>query len=1193
MVSSFPPSCNPKQPLEQMSSMDRVSFFRRAFQSSPSELVSSMDRAALVALFRSTDGANWKTNSNWNTDAGLATWEGVKVNHAGRVVGLSLPNNNLHGPIPEALGALSELKKLFMHDNKLTGPIPGELGALDRLEHLWLDGNQLSGLIPEALGALSELEELFMHDNKLTGSIPGELGALSKLEQLWLHCNQLSGPIPEALGALGELKTLFMHDNKLTGSIPGVLGALGELEELWLNGNQLSGSIPGELGGLGKVQILRLEGNQLTGTIPEALGALSELETLCMNDNKLTGSIPGMLGALGKLEQLFLYGNQLSGSIPGELGGLGKVQILRLDGNQLTGTIPEALGALSELNNLDMGDNKLTGPIPGVLGALGKLEHLFLYGNQLSGSIPGELGGLGKVQILRLDGNQLTGTIPEALGALSELETLCMNDNKLTGSIPGVLGALGKLEQLFLYGNQLSGSIPGELGGLGKVQILRLDGNQLTGTIPEVLGALSELQQLMMHDNKLTGSIPGVLGDLGKLERLGLSGNALSGPIPKALGALSKLEMLLINGNKITGGPAKDESLDSWRARLRQQEQAAEREDTKAENPAARTSSSTQGDKPGKPDRATTGPISGSSREADMDDMTQAQISSFSALSTLCGGRHKSLEQVRQLVEALGINRSSPGTGLSETGTLGEVNRLVAMAEDLGGMVSRHVMNEDIQRRELALPPGPKAYYTAIRTGLCNAYLAASVVCSSLVCTSKTGRMGAAGKTLEFLSSAVPVVSGLAGLAAAALKAGDRYLQTRRVSKICDIAPDSTDCCLLARTLALQLSDGYVDGTLPTTDTAEERGTHTTAGMGGVEGGCGWSQDIGASPDSATEEAVMDWFVEEVADYEPNNLDARKTTPAVQAGRKLGTRHLQTLLKAVGRDCLRGTNTPDEKVKVLVGIILPEAERRVGSTSHGTRERLNHDASSAQPASRQSHAAATRPAVPDGAPKSDIDVAALMERMASMRIRTEATHEELKAGLEASHAKHVELESGLEASHAKHVELESGLEASQAKQVELEAENARLNDVLEAANAKNAKLESEVKILNKMVMKPGPDSDSLVPSGGGQALQQRQAVTERVDDFLERSQERAPAAGNDVVTLGQLAEAVELLKEVLSKHDELHREHDATLSRVQRAVCKITRKSETMSDGLVPQDELRETLALHDELLRELGAKNR
>ncbi|CAN0244405.1 unnamed protein product, partial [Ectocarpus fasciculatus] len=104
------------------------------------------------------------------------------------------------------------------------------------------------------------------------------------------------------------------------------------------------------------------------------------------------------------------------------------------------------------------------------------------------------------------------------------------------------------------------------------------------------------------------------------------------------------------------------------------------------------------------------------------------------------------------------------------------------------------------------------------------------------------------------------------------------------------------------------------------------------------------------------------------------------------------------------------------QVKVLVGIILPEAERKVGSTSHGTQERINHDANSAQPASRQSHAAATRPAATDGAAKSDVDLAALMERMASMHVRTEARHEELKAGLEAKTA---ELHAGLETSRAK------------------------------------------------------------------------------------------------------------------------------------------------------------------------------
>ncbi|CAN0447293.1 unnamed protein product, partial [Ectocarpus fasciculatus] len=99
----------------------------------------------------------------------------------------------------------------------------------------------------------------------------------------------------------------------------------------------------------------------------------------------------------------------------------------------------------------------------------------------------------------------------------------------------------------------------------------------------------------------------------------------------------------------------------------------------------------------------------------------------------------------------------------------------------------------------------------------------------------------------------------------------------------------------------------------------------------------------------------------------------------------------------------------------------------------------------------------TRPAATDGAAKSDVDLAALMERMASMRIRTEARHEELEAGLEASRTKQGELETGLDAA---------------------KEENARLKDGLEAANAVNAKLESEMKILNEKVMKPGPDSDS-------------------------------------------------------------------------------------------------------------------
>ena len=46
-----------------------------------------------------------------------------------------------------------------------------------------------------------------------------------------------------------------------------------------------------------------------------------------------------------------------------------------------------------------------------------------------------------------------------------------------------------------------------------------------------------------------------------------------------------------------------------------------------------------------------------------------------------------------------------------------------------------------MRRKELALPAFSQAYYTAVRSGLCDAYLAASVVGSSLVSTSKSGGM--------------------------------------------------------------------------------------------------------------------------------------------------------------------------------------------------------------------------------------------------------------------------------------------------------------------------------------------------------------------------------------------------------------------------------------------------------------------
>ena len=273
------------------------------------------DRAALVALYNATDGADWTDNTNWLSDGPLDDWYGVTIDANGRVTTLALIDNRLSGSIPKELGNLSSLESLSLSYNQLSGSIPAELGNLSNLESLSLANNQLTA-IPGELGNLSNLERLDLSFNQLSGAIPGELGNLSNLESLGLSNNQLSGSIPEELGNLSNLTYLGLADNQLSGSIPEELGNLSSLRGLYLYSNQLSGSIPAQLGNLSNLRILSVSSNRLSGSIPKELGNLSSLESLYLIYNQLSGSIPAELGNLSSLESLYLANNQLTGCIP-------------------------------------------------------------------------------------------------------------------------------------------------------------------------------------------------------------------------------------------------------------------------------------------------------------------------------------------------------------------------------------------------------------------------------------------------------------------------------------------------------------------------------------------------------------------------------------------------------------------------------------------------------------------------------------------------------------------------------------------------------------------------------------------------------------------------------------------------------------------------------------------------------------
>ena len=233
------------------------------------------DREALVALYNATDGPNWVNNTNWLSDEPLGEWHGVSVGHAGRVTVLDLSGNGLSGALPEELGNLPSLRKLYLHSNELSGQIPSELGSL------------------------TLLRELYLHSNELSGQIPSQLGSLTLLRELDLYSNSLSGEMPPRLGNLSSLKWLSLHDNQLRGSIPPEFGELAEVEWMYLSGNSLSGEVPDELGELPRLSRLLVGGgNRLTGCVPTGLRSVkyADLHELglsyCGETDPITVEVP-------------------------------------------------------------------------------------------------------------------------------------------------------------------------------------------------------------------------------------------------------------------------------------------------------------------------------------------------------------------------------------------------------------------------------------------------------------------------------------------------------------------------------------------------------------------------------------------------------------------------------------------------------------------------------------------------------------------------------------------------------------------------------------------------------------------------------------------------------------------------------------------------------------------------------------
>ena len=255
--------------------------------------MNQQDSLALVAIYNATNGPNWRYASlqtPWLQGPAFA-WAGIGVTQC-RVVTLFLGDMNMVGTLPNELGDLTAARDIHINGNTgangdLHGPIPETVGKLTNLQQFSFARNNLNGEIPKSFGDPINLTNLNLGQNQLTGSIPAELGKLTNLVTFDLAVNQLEGPIPPELGSLINLSSLFLSFNQLSGAIPAELGSLSNLSGLVLSSNQLSGPIPTELSKLTNLFSLFLDNNKLTGAVPLSFVNLTKLQTLFLNNNQL------------------------------------------------------------------------------------------------------------------------------------------------------------------------------------------------------------------------------------------------------------------------------------------------------------------------------------------------------------------------------------------------------------------------------------------------------------------------------------------------------------------------------------------------------------------------------------------------------------------------------------------------------------------------------------------------------------------------------------------------------------------------------------------------------------------------------------------------------------------------------------------------------------------------------------------
>ena len=469
---------------------------------------------------------------------------------------LDMSGNNINEIDGNLIKGLSSLVELDLSKNKIRY-IPNNIQFLTFLEVLRVSNNQLLEL-PEELGVLTRLKKLFLNENSLQFLPRNLFSKMVGLEEIYLYKNQLEDICDSSSSIfdnMKHLKFLDIHSNHLT--IFNIFTEMPILDSLLLSYNQLQ-----HINGLDKcynLTNLDLNNNKIS-EFPSDILKLKKLSTLNLQNNDLN-SIPNTLGLMNNLIRLNIEGNPLK-RLVGKMRNCTTQELKNYLKSRITeqdlDNTPMTKEDLYDINDVE---NNLNNQIiqniynNGLMMKEMNLKNIPI--EEMQNSL--KINSINKIDFSKNQINDINN-LTFVLNRIESLSELNLSNN-LIEKFPLIILSLPNLSILNISKNKLNRFPYDEFTSTNLSQIkcdltnLDISFNYLN-KFPDVIGLFQNISNINLASNNIN-SIDNILNmKLFELDTINLSDNKIEKLPNKLYKILPKLKCFLMGNNNLRDIPS-------------------------------------------------------------------------------------------------------------------------------------------------------------------------------------------------------------------------------------------------------------------------------------------------------------------------------------------------------------------------------------------------------------------------------------------------------------------------------------------------------------------------------------------------------------------------------------------------------------------------------------------------------------